>query len=80
MTRTRAKIAAAVSGAVAAVVGLVAVWSAAVVGLRWVRAVALTARFGLRLVTLRAYRRCPDCFRVLRREARVCAACGAATR
>jgi predicted amidophosphoribosyltransferase len=34
------------------------------------------ARFGLRVVTLRANRRCPDCKTKIRRDARVCGSCG----
>lgn len=80
VARERARIAAWVGGTLAAAGAALAAWAAAAVGLRWVMAVARGARFGLRLVTLTAYRRCPQCFRVLRREARVCRSCGAATR
>ncbi len=65
------------AGALAALATAVVGWWSAVVALRWARAATHVARFGLRLVTLRAYRRCPDCLRVLRREALVCRSCGA---
>lgn len=80
MTRVRLRVAGALAGALAAVVAAVAAWWSAVVALRWARAGAHLARFALRLVTLRAYRRCPDCLRVLRREAVVCRSCGARRR
>ncbi len=76
MDRARAKLGVQVAGVVAALGALIASWGAAVIALRWVRLGAAGARFGLRLLTLRAYRRCPDCLRVLRREATVCRACG----
>lgn len=78
MDRERLGLGAKVGGAAAGAAALVAAWWGAVVGLRWARAGAHAARFALRLVTLSAYRRCPDCFRGLRREARVCRSCGAA--
>lgn len=64
----------AVAAAIASLVAAIG----AVLGFRWARAGARVARFGLRLVFLSAYRRCPACFSVRRREARVCAACGSA--
>jgi hypothetical protein len=67
------KLIAAAGGGIAAAVG-------ALLGFRWARAGFHAARFGVRLATLTAYRRCPSCFSVRRREARVCAACGAALR
>lgn len=72
----RARIAAAVAGTVAAV----AAWAAAVVAARWARLGLASARFVWRLATLGAYRRCPDCRRLMRREARVCRGCGARVR
>ncbi|WP_354700665.1 hypothetical protein [Paraconexibacter sp. AEG42_29] len=68
--------AATVGGALAAT----ASWLVAMVGVRWLRAALDGARFAVRLVTLTAYRRCPDCFRVLRQEATVCRSCGSRTR
>ena len=62
------------AAAVAALVAVAGGW----LGARWARAGARVARYGFRLVTLSAYRRCPACFSVRRREARICAACGAA--
>jgi hypothetical protein len=80
VTRARVRLAAAIGAACAAAVASVVAWWTAVVAARWARAGAHAARFALRLVTLRAYRRCPACFRVLRREAVVCRSCGAARR
>jgi hypothetical protein len=76
ITRTRAR-AAGIAAGVGAGVGaaVVAAWSA-VIAARWARLVAAGAAFALRIVTLRAYRRCPSCYRILRREARVCRSCG----
>lgn len=78
--KERAKLAGLVAGAVSAAAAIVVGWWTAVVAARWARAGARAARFGYRLATLRAYRRCPQCFRVLRREARVCRSCGARAR
>lgn len=78
--RERTKLWGWAAAAVGGVMALVVSWMAAVVGLRWVAAIIRGARFSFRLATLTAYRRCPDCFRVLRREARVCRSCGARVR
>jgi hypothetical protein len=65
----------------AAVVGVAAVATYAAVRVtRFVvgRALALwgVAMFALRVVTLRAYRRCPDCRSRVDRRAHVCRHCG----
>ncbi len=77
MRRVPARTWGYVAGTIAALAALVGAWTAAVVAARWARAGLRTARYGVRLATLTAYRRCPDCRRVLRREARVCRSCGA---
>jgi hypothetical protein len=43
---------------------------------RGVRLACATALFWFRAATLRLYRRCPDCRRMIRAEARVCSHCG----
>jgi rRNA maturation endonuclease Nob1 len=76
MDRERVRLGAKVAGALAAAGALVVSWVAAVIALRWARLGAAAMRFAVRMVTLRAYRRCPDCLRILRREASVCRSCG----
>jgi len=80
MNRARAKVAGITTAVLAAVAAAVAAGAAAVVATRWVRLGFSGARFAVRLGTLRAYRRCPSCYRVVRREARVCRSCGGVTR
>ena len=75
-----AAIGAAVAALIAAGVAAFVAWRSAVLGLRWFMAFVRAGRFAVRLGTLRAYRRCPECFAVRRREARVCARCGARLR
>lgn len=79
MDRERVKLGARIAGALAGASAVVVAWVAAVITLRWVRLAAAAARFAVRIITLRAYRRCPDCLRILRREATVCRSCGGRT-
>ena len=76
----RRRLGTQVAGAIAGLAALLVSWVTAVLGLRWFRALAQAVRFAIRLVALRAYRRCPDCFRLLRSEASVCRSCGARVR
>ena len=62
----------AVAGATAAI----GASCAARIALRTIGRYLAMARFGLRVVTLRANRRCPDCKTKIRRDARVCGSCG----
>jgi hypothetical protein len=76
--KTRAAVIGAVAIAVlGALTGAVIAFRIVAIWWRWTVASIRTARFGWRLATLRAYRRCPDCFSVRRREAKVCGRCGA---
>jgi hypothetical protein len=65
---------------VAAVVATVSVlaggWAASRLLARWFRVARSTARFAYSCATLRAFRRCPDCKRLIRADARVCSRCG----
>jgi len=76
ITRTRARATGIVAGVAAT---FAAAWGA-VIAARWARLAAAGLAFVARILTLRAYRRCPSCYRLLRREARVCRSCGAPTR
>jgi hypothetical protein len=64
-----AAVAAGVAGAASALIGMR-------LFLRGVRTVRMAARFALALATFRLYRRCPDCRRLIRSDARVCLHCG----
>jgi hypothetical protein len=63
-------------GAVAALGGAAAALWAGVVAARWAVLLGRGAAFVLRVATLKAYRRCPDCRSIRRAEARICARCG----
>jgi hypothetical protein len=66
-----------VIGAVlAAAVGLLGGWVATRVALSGLRAARGTARFAFAVLTLRLYRRCPDCKTFVHHDARVCRYCG----
>jgi hypothetical protein len=75
----RAKTGAKVGGAMAALAGAFAAAKAAALGLAAAtRVVALgiaAVRFGLRVATLRVWRRCPDCYSRIDGRARVCPHC-----
>jgi hypothetical protein len=51
-------------------------WVGFLVALRFAAAGRDAARFGYGVATLRLYRRCPDCRRFIRGDARVCWRCG----
>jgi hypothetical protein len=64
--------------AVCAVTGaaLAGAWLALRTARRTLRFGRRSARTALRAATLRLYRRCPDCRRLIRYDARVCFRCG----
>jgi hypothetical protein len=65
-----------VAAVIATVSVLVGGWAASRLLARWFRAARNTARFAYSCATLRAFRRCPDCKRLIRADARVCSRCG----
>jgi hypothetical protein len=77
LTATSGRRAALALGVAIAGVSAVAVgWIAILLILRWVRMAGKSARFAFRFATLGAFRRCPDCKRLLRSDAKVCSRCG----
>ena len=71
--RRAALIVAAVAVGVA---GVASAWIGARLFLRGVRTARIAARFAYSVATLGLYRRCPDCRRLIRSDARVCLHCG----
>jgi Uncharacterised protein family UPF0547 len=61
---------------VAGLAGVAGAWVGAKLFLRGVRTARIAARFAYRVATFGLYRRCPDCRRLIRTDARVCAHCG----
>jgi hypothetical protein len=77
MNGRRAAIAiGALVGAAAAVVAALAAREGLRLFLRGVRIAIGGVRFGYAAATLQLIRRCPDCRRLIRRDARVCRHCG----
>ncbi|MHB8690362.1 MAG: hypothetical protein ACYDHH_03880 [Solirubrobacteraceae bacterium] len=80
IARSRGRVAAAAAAVAAAAAALAAAVIGAVVGARVaVRGVRIGldgARVAYAAATFRLYRRCPDCRRWLRGDARVCWRCG----
>jgi Uncharacterised protein family UPF0547 len=66
-------IAAAVAAGIA---GAASAWVGARLFVRGVRTARIALRFAYAVATLGLYRRCPDCRRLIRADARVCAHCG----
>jgi hypothetical protein len=74
---TPARRTALVVGAVIATVSVaVGGWVAGRLLARWLRTARNSARFAYSFATLRAYRRCADCKRLIRADAKVCSHCG----
>jgi hypothetical protein len=65
-----------IGAGIAAGGGLLGGWIATRLLIRGVRTARRTARFALAAATLRLYRRCPECRRLHRSDARVCRHCG----
>ena len=61
---------------IGAVIGALSGWIAVRVFLRAVRTGLRIARYAFAVITLRLYRRCPDCKALHRADARVCRYCG----
>jgi hypothetical protein len=77
LTATPARRQAILVGAViAATVGILAGWIATRLLLRWFRTARNTARFAYAVATFGAFRRCHDCKRLVRADAKVCSHCG----
>lgn len=70
--RRAALVAAAVATGLAGAAGA---WAGAKLFLRGVRTARMALRFAYSVATLTLYRRCPDCRRVMRSDARVCLHC-----
>ena len=66
----------AVGAVIAATGGILGGWIATRLFLRWFRTARNTFRFAYSFATLRAFRRCSDCKRLIRADARVCSHCG----
>jgi len=68
---------AAIAGGLAATaIASLGAWLALRLAVRCLRLARTTARFTVALATFRLYRRCPDCRRLKRADARVCHRCG----
>jgi hypothetical protein len=70
------RLATVVGAVIAGVIGAFAGWIAVRLFVRGVRTARHAARFAIAAATLRLYRRCPDCRRLHRSDARVCRHCG----
>jgi hypothetical protein len=64
------------AAAVAVLAGATSAWIGARMFLRGVRTARMAARFAYSVATFGLYRRCPDCRRLIRADARVCLHCG----
>jgi hypothetical protein len=65
-----------VAAVAAGVAGAASAWVGARLFLRGVRTARAAARFAYAVSTFGLYRRCPDCRRLIRADARVCLHCG----
>jgi hypothetical protein len=65
-----------VGGLAAGLAGLASAWVGARLFLRGIRTARIAARFAYAVATFGLYRRCPDCRRLVRADARVCLRCG----
>jgi hypothetical protein len=65
-----------VAAVAAGLAGAASAWVGAKLFLRGVRTARIASRFAYRLATFGLYRRCPDCRRLIRADARVCLHCG----
>jgi hypothetical protein len=76
VARNAAGLAAGVAGVVSVWAGFIAVRGGWRLFMRWVRLWIGFGRWWYLAGTLRLLRRCPDCRRIIRRDARVCRHCG----
>jgi hypothetical protein len=74
--RSGRRLALAVGGVIAAVTLLAGAWIGTKLLLWGVRRTRGAMRFGFAAASFRLYRRCPDCKRLIRADARVCHHCG----
>jgi hypothetical protein len=65
-----------VAATAAGFAGVASAWVGARLFLRGVRTARIAARFAYSVATFGLYRRCPDCRRLVRADARVCLHCG----
>ena len=70
------RVAVVIGGVVAAVAAAIGAVVSGRVALRLLRMALDASRFGIAVLTLRLYRRCPECRRWIRGDASVCWRCG----